>query len=183
MMTVPDMPIVSSTLQESALSAFRKLRLNKVSALAVLNNQGALVGSILIHGDDPFYSIAHRLRFCLDPFCLLLLPFPVLDISVKDLRLIAPEVSIIPRLYLTIAEFLARVHRETTAPPTAVVCSKEDTVLTVLRKIFDNKVHRVWVVDSHNMRPTGVVSLRDLLMYIFVRASERNPMPDSMDTS
>jgi CBS domain-containing protein len=99
----------------------------------------------------------------------------------KDLRLIAPEVSILPRLYLSVSEFLSRVKRETTAPQHAVVCTKDDTFLTVLQKICANRVHRVWIVDS-SKRPVGVVSLRDVLWYIFVRATEKVNV-DDMDTS
>jgi hypothetical protein len=44
---IPDLPVVSARINESALHAFKRLRLNKVSALAVVNSIGELVGSPL----------------------------------------------------------------------------------------------------------------------------------------
>jgi CBS-domain-containing membrane protein len=55
--------------------------------------------------------------------------------------------------------------------PEPVVCSKEDTLETVIKALVNKKVHRVWV--THENRPVGVVSMTDVIGAVFLDKVER----------
>lgn len=88
-------------------------------------------------------------------------------ISVKDLRVIVPGLTIMQRLYVPVSEFRKKMQRETGAPTFSITCTQESTLREILEKFQKNKIHRVWVVDDHNI-PTDVVSLRDFLEILFL---------------
>jgi len=85
-------------------------------------------------------------------------------LSLSDLRKV-----LLPFLVpdLTIADFLKCAHHVPTLEelPPHVTCSPHDTLRTVMKKVLESHVHRVWVVREENgkIKPVDVVSLTDIL--------------------
>jgi len=75
------------------------------------------------------------------------------------------------RLYsamtLTVNKFLSKISKEEKqnkdeSDTTFFSVSLETSLADCIKRVVDLRLHRVWVVDSEN-RPTGVVTLRDML--------------------
>jgi len=67
-----------------------------------------------------------------------------------------------PLLSLSTREFLFRTHGFIKPP---ICCKKFDTVENIILKFLCFRVHRVYVIDK-NLRPTGVVTLTDIMKYL-----------------
>ncbi|MES1912586.1 MAG: hypothetical protein MHM6MM_004837 [Cercozoa sp. M6MM] len=104
---------------QKVLAAFQELYLRRVGGIAVLGDNGELIGNI----------------------------------SARDLRSVIGDKAKYPRLFDTVASFCAR------APATV---TPQDTLLTVVQRMIDHKVHRLYLVDADN-KPCGVVSLGDVV--------------------
>lgn len=87
-------------------------------------------------------------------------------ISVKDLRVIVPGLTIMQRLYVPVGEYRKKMQMETGAPELSITCTMNSTLRDILRKFHDNKIHRIWIVDKDNI-PIDVVSLRDFLEILY----------------
>jgi len=72
----------------------------------------------------------------------------------------------IATVLLPVMEFLKAQHQEGLKSP--VTCSKSDTVVSVVKKMLDHKVHRVWLQNEAG-EPTGVISLSDLALFVFTQ--------------
>lgn len=46
-----------------------------------------------------------------------------------------------------------------------VVASEDETIASMLKKLHDNHIHRLFIVDGDN-KPTGVISLGDIVSYL-----------------
>jgi len=84
------------------------------------------------------------------------------NLSASDLRGISQEK--LRFLGASVTQFLkvmnaSRLHPSSLTP---IVCSKDDTLLSVLDKVVNFSIHRVWIVDEEK-KPIGVVSLTDIL--------------------
>jgi len=87
----------------------------------------------------------------------------VANISAKDMRLIARSPANFYMLYEPISHFLAEMHQDEIDVKTpAIVCKPTDTLATVIRKLVQNRIHRVYVLN-HDNSPAKVVSLTDVL--------------------
>jgi len=93
------------------------------------------------------------------------------QISMRDLKAMAPDGRLFWRLYKTVQEYIANVSHSHTDPsaaerPRKVVCvTPEDTLETVLGLLVLNRIHRVYIVESQSHRkPLGLISLRDIML-------------------
>jgi len=90
------------------------------------------------------------------------------NLSVRDLKVMAPDGGLFWRLYGTAKSFLEKLHAEYAGsgrPATVQTCTMNDTLKNVITKLAANRIHRLFVVDEKNM-PIGVISLRDVLMEV-----------------
>jgi CBS domain-containing protein len=117
------------------VDAFHKIAENGVTGLAVVNEHG-------------------RLRA---------------NISTRDLKLISYDARMFWRLGSTVKNFLIKLRKEYQAkhnrPRTIVTAKPTDTIESIIRKLHELQVHRVYIVDENKM-PIGEVSIRDLLLEI-----------------
>ncbi|KAI8814821.1 hypothetical protein BJ742DRAFT_734049 [Cladochytrium replicatum] len=79
-------------------------------------------------------------------------------LSSSDLRGITR--ASLNNLALPVLDYLKTITQPSSTP---ITCSKFDTLKTLLHKLADNKVHRIWVVDDEKGSPIGVVSQSDLI--------------------
>lgn len=86
-------------------------------------------------------------------------------VSVKDLRTCTPGLTIMQRLYIPVKQFINKVRIETKAPRRSIICSTDDDLGSIIEKLHESRVHRVWIVE--NNRPIGIVSIKDLLTIIY----------------
>jgi len=87
-------------------------------------------------------------------------------VSTADLKGVTSDPVLINRLHLPVVSYLAMLYPQGYHVP--VVCSVQDTVEHVINTMISRKIHRVYLVDSHNVpahtqQPVGVISLRDLI--------------------
>jgi len=116
-----------------ALEAFKIMVEKNVGGLAVIDKEGKLTGNI----------------------------------SLRDLKVMSTDARLFWRLYQTVHNFLLKVRKEnneTTGdrPRTVVTVKPLDTLETVIKKLAEYKIHRVYIVDDHK-KPVGVISLKDVL--------------------
>jgi len=120
---------------EIAIDAFSLMSTQNVSGVGVVDKDGKLVGNI----------------------------------SLRDLKAISSDGRLFWRLHQTVKNFLMKIkneYQEKDQRPTHVITTTEtQTLEMVIRKIHDNKIHRIFVVDAHH-KPTGVISLKDVLLEI-----------------
>jgi CBS domain-containing protein len=94
-------------------------------------------------------------------------------ISIRDLKAMSADGRLFWRLYQPLKEYLAKVNLETPAdgrPRRVVTVKPTDTLETAIRLLAEKRVHRVFIVDNE-MKPVGVLSLKDVLLEII----EENP--------
>jgi len=128
-------PLVKVTTNELAISAFRKIKEERVTGVAVVNHARQIVGVI----------------------------------SASDLRMIGPDASNIMLLYMNCDEFIKHAQATNMNIVQRVVSvTPVDTMGTVIEKMVDNDIHRVFVVRTHHGMEqevvVGVISLRDVLV-------------------
>jgi len=133
----------------SAFQAFKIMRDKNASALGVVNKEGVLVGNV----------------------------------SISDLKLLGYDFQFFNLLSYPLREYLKEVyspkHREKQirariiqsvpegqSPPSALAVRPSDTLGFTMKLIHMHRVHRYFIVDDY-LKPIGVVSLHDILKYIF----------------
>jgi len=87
------------------------------------------------------------------------------NISVKDARVVVSEKnpSAFQRILSPIKDFLVDIVKaKLDIVPSAIICRINDTLATVIKKLVENKIHRVWIVND-GLKPIGVVSLTDVI--------------------
>jgi len=119
-----------------AMDAFKMMVEREVSGLAVIDSDGKLTGTI----------------------------------SVRDLKAISVDARMFWRLYQTVKNFLLKIRKENNEtggdrPRTVVTVKPSDTLETVVKKLAENDIHRIFIVDEHK-KPIGVISLKDVLYEI-----------------
>jgi len=89
------------------------------------------------------------------------------NISNRDLKAISTDGSLFWRLFSKAKNF--RIHARKDADPApprgTVTVHAQDTLRTVISRLSENQIHRVYVIDA-DRRPLGVISLRDVLQQI-----------------
>jgi CBS domain-containing protein len=93
------------------------------------------------------------------------------QMSMRDLKAMMPDGRLFWRLYKTCGEFLGNVKHSHTDPqvgvrPREVICvTPNDTIETVLGLLVNNRIHRVYIVESTaNKKPLGLITLRDIML-------------------
>lgn len=89
------------------------------------------------------------------------------NISLRDLKAMSTDARLFWRLYQTVHNFLLKIRHEDSGdrPRTIVTVKPTDTLETVIKKLAENKIHRVYIVDEAK-KPQGVISLKDVLKEI-----------------
>lgn len=90
------------------------------------------------------------------------------NLSASDLR--GLDQNSFTQLLDPVMEFVKSVKRHRGL----VTCKKSSTLESVLSKLANNNVHRLWMVDDNNC-PIGVVSLTDV-MKLFANREESSPL-------
>jgi CBS domain-containing protein len=139
-------PVESIDMNKFVIDAFRKIWDQQVTGIAVVDEQGKLVGNISASDltrthYKPIGPIIHDLY---QPIKY----FNYIRTSSKDKILMAE----MPRY-----------------PPITV--QPNDTLEAVMKTIVENKIHRVYLVDD-NSKPVGVISLGDIIAALFGKQSE-----------
>jgi len=119
-----------------AMDAFRLMAEKEVGGLAVIDSDGKLTGVI----------------------------------SVRDLKAISTDARMFWRLYQTVKNFLLKIRKENNEtggdrPRSVVTVKPADTLETVIHRLAEHDIHRIFVVDDHK-KPIGVISLKDVLYEI-----------------
>jgi len=89
------------------------------------------------------------------------------QISLRDLKAVAPDGRLFGRLYKPVEVFLHHLKTEAKfdRPKEVVFCTKNTTLEQVISLLVNNHVHRVFVVESEtNRKPIGIITLRDVLL-------------------
>lgn len=129
--------------EEPILSAIDKMATFKLSAIAVVDEEGSI--STIVSGSD-IRSMLYAKR-------------------IDVLRLGAMDFVSACRMHKS---SLRARHGAST--PAAVVVHPEDTLLRVLEKLAATKMHRVYVTDDFR-KPVGVVSMKDFLRVIIPKVA------------
>jgi len=120
----------------STIEAFKTMVAKEISGMAVINTEGKLVAAL----------------------------------SLKDLKAMSTDARLFWRLHQTVKNFLLKVRKENDEtggdrPRTVVTVKSQDTLETVLKKLSEHKIHRVFIIDD-NKKPLGVISLKDVVREI-----------------
>lgn len=89
-------------------------------------------------------------------------------LTLKDLKAISTDGQMFWRLYQTVEVFLKKVREESpNKPKQPIHCLPDQTFEQVIRTISNNRIHRVFIVDSPDtMKPIGIISMKDVLKEI-----------------
>jgi len=91
-------------------------------------------------------------------------------LTLKDLKAISTDGQMFWRLYQQVRVFLEKVRQETVAsqrPDRLIYCLKNQTFEHVIRTMCNNKIHRVFLIDSvESMKPIGIITMKDVLFEI-----------------
>jgi len=91
------------------------------------------------------------------------------NISARDFKAIDVDGKWWSRLFLTAESFVHNLPADlqTVRPKNPIFVLPEDTLESVITKIHDNKIHRVFIVDDATHKiPVGIITLRDILKEI-----------------
>jgi len=93
------------------------------------------------------------------------------QISMRDLKAMAPDGRLFWRLYKPVKDYIDNVNRSRTdahaleRPNTVVTVTPEDTLETVLGLLVTHRIHRVYIVESATKKkPLGLITLRDIML-------------------
>jgi len=86
-------------------------------------------------------------------------------LSLKDLKAMSTDARLFWKLYQPVKNCILKVtqdDKEHERPRKLVTVMGTDTLETVVRKLAENHIHRVFIVD-HAGKPDGVITLKDVL--------------------
>jgi CBS domain-containing protein len=94
------------------------------------------------------------------------------NISTKDLKGVDADGKWLSRLFLPAEAYLQEMKNtfpDLPRPDSPIYALPSDTLETVFRKVVDNKIHRVFVVDNDtDRRPIGVITMKDILREVIL---------------
>lgn len=109
------------------------------------------------------------------------------SISVRDLRGIGTQVEHFERLWHTVKQYKEEVRKEfpRQTPKTPIAVTLNDDVQTVIQRMDDGNIHRVFVVEKeaeNQLKPLHVITQRDVLKLICFKCGlepvwEPEPLP------
>jgi len=91
-------------------------------------------------------------------------------LSASDIK-VALGKSIFTDLNLPLVDFLAKSNAYFKRPDAPVVCSTADSIGSILSKLNDNHIHRIFVVDA-DAKPIGVLSLCNVISFLNINFVE-----------
>eukprot|EP00456_Euglypha_rotunda_P033982 TRINITY_DN2620_c0_g1_i23.p1 TRINITY_DN2620_c0_g1~~TRINITY_DN2620_c0_g1_i23.p1 ORF type:complete len:190 (+),score=16.24 TRINITY_DN2620_c0_g1_i23:200-769(+) len=147
--------VLSCNESDVTIHAFNKMIDHNVTGLAIVNSEGSLVGSL----------------------------------SIRDLRGVGLNVEKFYRLYLTVKDFKEIVLKEfpqlnpitkEEVPNSALYVVPTDTLETVINKMSDGNIHRLFVVSQESIsrekpRVVSILTQRDVMLYICLRLGSCPP--------
>jgi CBS domain-containing protein len=136
-------PVLTISENSTAFQAFKLMREKRISGLAVVNDDGKLVGSI---SASDLKIIGYDVKFWN------LLGLPVKQYLRELNKASHPEFR--SHLFLW--------AREPSGEPIVIQCKKTDTLKFAVKLLNFYRVHRVYVVDENN-RPVSILTLREVL--------------------
>jgi len=129
------MPVLSVTEESTAIDAFNLMVEKNITGLAVVDEKEALKGNL----------------------------------SLRDMKLISYDARLFWRLQQTVKNFIIKLRAEWATkhgrPRTLVTVTESNTIGDVIRLLSENKIHRVYIVDS-DKKAIGVITLKDILLEI-----------------
>jgi len=92
------------------------------------------------------------------------------NISLRDLKAMAPDAGLFWRLFGTTKTFLEKLQAERLGgrPYSVQVCSTDDTLGDIIKRLVDQKIHRIYITDS-DQKPIGLLSLKDILLELLTQ--------------
>ena len=143
--------LVSISNTAKVVDAFKALYAHGVTALAVVDSEGKIVGTISARYFIFRMWLIDRFQHCFttDRFVIH-----------SDFKRLVPVGDVFKNLQTPVDKFLALIASQTELPQ--ITCKESDTAGTVLTKLKQHSIHRVWIVNDA-MQPVGVVSLCDLI--------------------
>jgi len=147
--------LLSCNEDDVTIHAFNKMIDHNVTGLGIVNSDGVLVGSL----------------------------------SIRDLRGVGLNADKFYRLYLTVKDFKEVILKEfpevnpitkELIPSTALYVVPTDTLETVIKKMNDGNIHRVFVVSAASVksgspRPVSILTQRDIMLYVLLRLGSCRP--------
>lgn len=126
-------PVFSVNKDIKAIEAFEYMIEKGVAGVAVVNDEGKLIGNI----------------------------------SLIDLKAMAPDGSLFWRLFHNVSGFLHKVdeHYGQKRPSRVQYCSPKQTFKEAITRMVEQNIHRMYVVDDEH-KPIGVISSKDVLFNI-----------------
>lgn len=88
-------------------------------------------------------------------------------ISVRDLRGMGAKADDWTALWLSVREYkeMCRQRFNLQTPHKPITCTKDDTLETIIKKMDDGNIHRVFLCEDNGV-PTHCISQRDVLRFI-----------------
>lgn len=93
------------------------------------------------------------------------------QISVRDLKAMAPDGRLFWRLYKPVSDYIDNVKKSKTdlhakeRPSDIVTVTPNDTLETVLGLLVLHRIHRIYIVESPtHKKPLGLITLRDIML-------------------
>jgi CBS domain-containing protein len=168
--------VLSVKLTVSAMEAFKFMATHQITGVAVVDNSGRLIDVLTL---KDLKAISTDGQMFVVSACLLDFSssssssstfFPLFCVSF-DLTICSSTCSCLHRfwrLYQTVEVFLMKVREETpNKPDHPLFCLPTQSFEHVVRTISNNRIHRVFIVDSQeSMKPIGIISMKDVLKEI-----------------
>lgn len=83
------------------------------------------------------------------------------NISASDIKMIEHDARHLPRLFNSVEVFTIKCNQFNNVDGEVVTCSIDDKLESVIQKLSERKIHRIYVVDEKK-KPVGVLSVSDL---------------------
>lgn len=156
------------SLFDQNLIKFGMLRYAKVSEI-----QGGLGWSVKTVQEDSLAINAFKMMstFNISGIAVVDSKGAIVDaITVRDLRHIGCKVEHFERLWHTVKSFKEQVRQEfkKQTPSVPITCSLNDTLETVIKKMDDGNIYRVWCCDANNI-PIHVITQCDVLRLLLYK--------------
>lgn len=95
------------------------------------------------------------------------------NVSVRDIRFIVKQ-NMGAELNSSLDDFATDIRKHNPdIPKDVIACVESDTVRSVITKLYNNRIHRLYIVDSEH-KPLGVISLGDVFHYLLESLSPDN---------
>ncbi len=87
------------------------------------------------------------------------------NVSVSDLKAIGYDGKLMSHLFAPVSEFLKLAKPDSLG---AITVTPQATFASVVEKLVNNRIHRIFVIDPETEKPLGVISLLEILKCIHI---------------